>query len=339
MHVCPMLNPGTPPPPHVGGPILPPGAPLVLIGGQPAACVGDMLTCAGPPDSIAPPGCPTVLIGTGGSAGAGGGASSDAKGAEASAAAASATSVGEYDPGRQSGSDQETPGHYVNVAFLDKAGFPVSELGYRAVTPDGATLFGRTAGGVKATLDNSGDTEIELFGITKIGWSASRVKVGSDVTMQVQTCGLGPGTKATMELFVRDRNFAPFLIKRWEVTVVNNSVVETWHAESDALAAEEQEQVAEAGGYTCPYYYFAITVNNYTARSAPLMLIDDVKIKLTTEKSVALANSAYRLHLCNGEVRQGKLDTGGCAEIKDVIAGRHEFVFTKVEDPKLTDNN
>lgn len=49
MHICPIVtNAG----PHVGGPILPPGAPTVLIGGQPAACIGDMCSCAGPPDSI-----------------------------------------------------------------------------------------------------------------------------------------------------------------------------------------------------------------------------------------------------------------------------------------------
>ncbi|WP_431064342.1 PAAR domain-containing protein [Methylotuvimicrobium sp.] len=76
--------------PHVGGPILPPGAPTVLIGNLPAAKVGDMATCVGPPDAIVKgsstvlicnmpaarlldstshggvivgPGCPTVLIG------------------------------------------------------------------------------------------------------------------------------------------------------------------------------------------------------------------------------------------------------------------------------------
>jgi uncharacterized Zn-binding protein involved in type VI secretion len=39
--------------PHVGGPILPPGAMTVMIGGMPAARVGDMCTCVGPPDTIA----------------------------------------------------------------------------------------------------------------------------------------------------------------------------------------------------------------------------------------------------------------------------------------------
>lgn len=59
MHVCPMT---TGPVPHVGGPILPPGCPTVLIGGMPAACVGDMAVCTGPPDSIII-GSATVQIG------------------------------------------------------------------------------------------------------------------------------------------------------------------------------------------------------------------------------------------------------------------------------------
>jgi uncharacterized Zn-binding protein involved in type VI secretion len=62
MHTCPMATPGTPPVPHVGGPISGPGSPTVLIGGMPAARVGDMATCTGPPDTIVPPGCLTVLI-------------------------------------------------------------------------------------------------------------------------------------------------------------------------------------------------------------------------------------------------------------------------------------
>jgi uncharacterized Zn-binding protein involved in type VI secretion len=52
----------TGPVPHVGGPILPPGEPTVLIGGMPAAVLGDMAVCTGPPDSIIA-GSSTVLIG------------------------------------------------------------------------------------------------------------------------------------------------------------------------------------------------------------------------------------------------------------------------------------
>ncbi len=89
MHVCPMWTGVVP---HVGGPIIPPNALKVLIGGLFAARIGDMLVCVGPPDVIATgaftvliegkpaarltdltvhggiitaPGCPTVLIGGG----------------------------------------------------------------------------------------------------------------------------------------------------------------------------------------------------------------------------------------------------------------------------------
>lgn len=58
MHTCPMVTGVVP---HVGGPILPPGAPTVLIGGLPAAKVGDMMTCVGPPDTIIA-GSGTVMI-------------------------------------------------------------------------------------------------------------------------------------------------------------------------------------------------------------------------------------------------------------------------------------
>jgi uncharacterized Zn-binding protein involved in type VI secretion len=59
LHVCPMT---TGPVPHVGGPITGPSVPTVLIGKLPAAVVGDLCVCVGPPDSIIK-GSATVLIG------------------------------------------------------------------------------------------------------------------------------------------------------------------------------------------------------------------------------------------------------------------------------------
>ena len=102
MHTCPMVTVLVP---HVGGPILPPGCPTVLIGGLPAARVGDMATCAGPPDVIVKGsmtvmiggmpaarmgdttahggvitlGCPTVMIGDQAGGGAGAGAAASAQ--------------------------------------------------------------------------------------------------------------------------------------------------------------------------------------------------------------------------------------------------------------------
>lgn len=62
MHTCPLVPPGRPPVPHGGGPVIGPGVTTVLIGGLPAAVVGDNAACAGPPDTIVQ-GSTTVLIG------------------------------------------------------------------------------------------------------------------------------------------------------------------------------------------------------------------------------------------------------------------------------------
>ena len=59
LHVCPMITVLVP---HVGGPIAGPGCPTVLIGGMPAAVVGDVCVCVGPPDAIVK-GSSTVMIG------------------------------------------------------------------------------------------------------------------------------------------------------------------------------------------------------------------------------------------------------------------------------------
>ena len=55
MLVCPLVSVVVP---QVGGPIAGPGAPTVLIGGMPAARIGDMTAHGG----VIVAGCPTVLI-------------------------------------------------------------------------------------------------------------------------------------------------------------------------------------------------------------------------------------------------------------------------------------
>ncbi|MEF3019617.1 PAAR domain-containing protein [Vibrio mimicus] len=51
MHVCPMITPGVPPLPHVGGPILIQPT-TILIGNMPAATTGQTCVCVGTLDNI-----------------------------------------------------------------------------------------------------------------------------------------------------------------------------------------------------------------------------------------------------------------------------------------------
>ncbi|HEX2044668.1 MAG TPA: PAAR domain-containing protein [Gaiellaceae bacterium] len=57
-HTCPLTTGVVP---HVGGPVVGPGVTTVLVGGLPAATVGDLCVCTGPPDTIVT-GSATVLI-------------------------------------------------------------------------------------------------------------------------------------------------------------------------------------------------------------------------------------------------------------------------------------
>jgi len=59
-HACPMVTPGLPPIPHVGGPVIM-GSPTVLTGKLPQARVTDQCVCVGPPDIIVK-GSTTVLV-------------------------------------------------------------------------------------------------------------------------------------------------------------------------------------------------------------------------------------------------------------------------------------
>lgn len=61
-HMCPMVTPGLPPIPHVGGPVAPPGVPTILVGGMPPAPMGNMAICVGPPDSLVK-GSSSVMVG------------------------------------------------------------------------------------------------------------------------------------------------------------------------------------------------------------------------------------------------------------------------------------
>jgi uncharacterized Zn-binding protein involved in type VI secretion len=62
LHLCPKVNPGPVPIPHIGGLVLGPGVSTVKIGGMVASVEGDKCMCIGPPDAVKK-GSSTVKIG------------------------------------------------------------------------------------------------------------------------------------------------------------------------------------------------------------------------------------------------------------------------------------
>lgn len=162
-HVCPMQTPAVVPIPHVGGPIIGPGVPNVLIEGLPAAVVGDLCVCVGPPASITkgsagvliagraaarvgdptihggiilPPGALTVIIGETGSG--------NSKPVFANAAA------GERGEGSSGGAAETT---WIEIQMNDRGGFGVGNTRFTLETEDGQIINGVTNGNGLARVE------------------------------------------------------------------------------------------------------------------------------------------------------------------------------------------
>jgi len=163
IHICPMQTPAVVPIPHVGGPIMGPGVPNVMIEGMPAAVAGDVCLCVGPPSAIMkgsagvliagraaarvgdptmhggnilPPGAPTVIIGEMGSGNAKSVVAQVAEGGRDEASSGSAA--------------QKT---WIEIQMNDRAGFGVANTKFKLETTDGQIIHGVTDGNGLARVE------------------------------------------------------------------------------------------------------------------------------------------------------------------------------------------
>ncbi len=306
MHVCPMLNPGVPPPPHVGMPITL-GCPTVLICGQPAARMGDMAACSGPPDSIMM-GCPTVLIGEGGGGGGGAG-----NGSAASAALAGG------------GTKTETAeGHYLDVTFVDKAKNPIKGVKYLLKTPQGDTSENTLQGQVKKTGVEQGSYEFTLKAVTVAKWSVKEAEVGEKVKLQAETSGIDSGSPAKLEIYVRDGNFGDQLLKAIETKVDGDKIEAEWEFKVDDEYLKAQEK-KEGKGYSSPLFYFLVKCAEVGGRSGMLQVRDWMELKILDDEGNPVASKKVRVTFASGEVREGTTNSAGLLRIEKVPPGKNKI--------------
>lgn len=184
MHVCPMVTGVVP---HVGGPILPPGVPTVLIAGLPAATVSSMAVCAGPPDLIVKgsptvliasrpaarmtdscahggmivAGCPTVLIGDQGSSNTDPARVGQALTMQAAKGAAlpftklKCDEVGAFAAGVESEpstTESRRINTWIEIELVDEDGLPIAGERYRVTAPDGEQFEGTVDGNGRAKV-------------------------------------------------------------------------------------------------------------------------------------------------------------------------------------------
>ena len=294
------------------------GSAGVLIGGMPAARVGDMAVCVGPPDTIAL-GCFTVLIGEVGGGGGGGGGGGAAAAAKASAYSAI---VGEPGP------EKEGP-HWIDHQFVDSAGNPITEVDYELTDPGGNTSKGILTGDgriKRGGLPDEGDYTVKLFAVYNAKWSKDSAEVGDVVKLSADVDGFEDGTEAVIEIWEQDIGSADDLIKKIETNVDGGKVEAEWKyefIEDDDDTTEEDKQK----GYSAPEYYFFVKVKDQRTRSGLLEFKDWIEVKLQDDEGNAIPDKEYALYLPNGEIKKGKLDGNGTAKVEDIPPGKCQIKF------------
>jgi hypothetical protein len=289
----------------------------VLIGGMPAARMGDMCVCTGPPDSIAL-GCPTVLIGeTAGGGGGGGG------GAPASASAgAHAALVGEPGP------EAEGP-HWLDVQFVDSAGNPVTEVSYELTHVDGYKESGFLTGDAairRGGLPEAGNYTVKLFSVYNAKWSTDSARVGDVVELSAEVEGYEDGTPARFEIYESDLKGPDKVVALKKSQVKSGKVENEWKYEY----IEDPEDYPQEGNfekYSSPEHYFDVFVGDNRARSGILEYKDYIEIELKDENNNAIADEEYIIYLANGEIRKGKLNNQGYKKEENVPLGEWDIEF------------
>lgn len=300
------------------------GSPMVLIGGMPAARMGDMLVCVGPPDTIAL-GCPTVLIGEGGSGSASGGGAGFKAVAVAKAGALRAIN----------GSKESTTKlkHWVEFEFVDKAGNPVSNVNYKftdtANKESGSVL--RMDGRIRRDNIKQGQAKVQLFNVSNAKWSKNKAEVGEKVKLTADVVGFEDGTNATIEIYKRDIKGADAVVETIETKVQNKKVEGEWeyvYPEEDDQKTNGETKLKE---YSAPEYYSIVVIENTKTRSGLLGYKDWLEIELKDEEDNPLANAEYVLYLPNGVVKKEKLDSNGYKKIEKIPPGPCNIKFEKLE--------
>lgn len=281
----------------------------VMIGGKPSARLGDTAVCQGPPATIIL-GCPTVLIGDGG--GGGGGGAGSAKGGEASAEAAEVAAE---------------ENHYLDVRFVDKGGKPITGVKYTVKGPAIDKSEGVVTGKIKKSGLKEGNYEVALKIVTNAAWSKKDARVGDTVKLKAEVSGFQSGTPAEFRIYEKDVSSADDLIDTIKVETSGENVETEWEYRYVEDTDDVQTAKEKRLGYSMPEYYFIVEVEGTQARSGLLDFRDYVEISLKDAEGNGVANAPYRVIFGNGQIIEGQLDSNGFKKVENIPPGEWSVEF------------
>ncbi|MFQ5498508.1 MAG: hypothetical protein ACE5FH_02445 [Candidatus Zixiibacteriota bacterium] len=180
----------------------------------------------------------------------------------------------------------------------------------------------RLAGKVREVAIEPGQYEIALQVIRDARWSVREAEVGQKVTMKVITAGIEDGTKATLDIYVRDLSFASQHLATICTEVRSDRIEQEWELTIDDKLLNLQDEKMETGRYSVPFYYFVVAIDTLTERSGLLKYKDWLELTVKDEDGKALADKEYTVLFPNGKICTGTLDANGYVKIEKTPPGR-----------------
>lgn len=303
------------------------GSAGVLIGGMPAARQGDMALCTGPPDTIAS-GCPTVLIGEKSAGGGAGG------GAGVGAGGIGSTTKGATISASIASITQKTvdiEDHLLNVSFIDKAKLPIAGYGYTIKGPDNITQTGNLAGNIKRKGIPQGDYEITLFGIVNTQWSKSEARDGNTVKLIVDVINFDSECKASFSIFARGCSTPDVLIDTIDnIAVSNNRAEAEW--ELKFWEENNSQDSSSSVDVSSIEFFFKVNIGELTEISPILKFKDYIEIELVDDYDNPIGGVEFKATLPNNVIHYGTLNPNGYAKIENVPPGAWDVEFIGEDD-------
>ncbi len=118
-----------------------------------------------------------------------------------------------------------------------------------------------------------------MTAITKAAWSAKEAAVGDKVKIQIETVGIDSGEKATIQIFIKDANFADHEFEKIDAKVDSDKIEHEWELKVDEKLFNVQEY-KEQKNYSNPYYYFVVETAGMRQRSGLLKYKDWIELEL-----------------------------------------------------------
>jgi hypothetical protein len=233
--------------------------------------------------------------------------------------------------GTGEGKKKETETHWLDVKFVDKAGYPITGVGYELTGTDGKKSTGRLGGDGKIRKDgiDPGNATVQLFSVHNARWSTDKARVGDKVKLTADVVGYPAGTKAVFEIWKRDINRPDNLITKIEAKTQSDKVETEWKYQYVGDDEDIQTEKRSKRGYSAPEYYFIVKVENSNAKSGLLGYKDWIEIELRDAENNPVAGEEYILYLRTGDVRRGTLDSNGYAKEERIPPGRCWVKFPK----------